>query len=188
MKIDMDREAAYKALLAIERERSYSNLELSKLLNGDEILNKGFIREIVYGVIENKIYIDYILDKFIKKGVHKTKLQSLIILRMGVYQILFMNSVPNYAAVNESVALARRFAKGMDGFINGVLRNFIRNIDSASEVDVKGQLEYLGIRYSCRIAIVEDLVNMLGFLHTKLYLEHAGTRPPLSIRVNNSKM
>ena len=188
MKIDLDREAAYKALLAIERDGSYSNLELSKMLASDELSNKGFIREIVYGVTENKIYLDYILDKFIKKGAAKTKLQALIILRMGVYQILFMNSVPNYAAVNESVALARRFARGTDGFINGVLRNFIRNMDSASEIDVKGQLEYLSIRYSCQLKLVEELVSMLGFEHAKVLLEHAGHRPPLSIRVNVAKI
>ena len=184
MKIDLDREAAFKALLAIERDGSYSNLELSKMLASDGLSNKGFIREIVYGVTENKIYLDYILDKFIKKGAAKTKLQALIILRMGVYQILFMHSVPNYAAVNESVALARRFARGTDGFINGVLRNFIRNMDSASEIDVKGQLEYLSIRYSCQLKLVEELVSMLGFEHAKVLLEHAGHRPPLSIRVN----
>ena len=184
MKIDLDREAAFKALLAIERDGSYSNLELSKMLASDGLSNKGFIREIVYGVTENKIYLDYILDKFIKKGASKTKLQALIILRMGVYQILFMNSVPNYAAVNESVALARRFARGTDGFINGVLRNFIRNMESASEIDVKGQLEYLSIRYSCQLKLVEELVSMLGFEHAKMLLEHAGHRPPLSIRVN----
>ena len=188
MKIDLDREAAFKALLAIERDGSYSNLELSKMLASDELSNKGFIREIVYGVTENKIYLDYILDKFIKKGAAKTKLQALIILRMGVYQILFMNSVPNYAAVNESVVLARRFARGTDGFINGVLRNFIRNMDSASEIDVKGQLEYLSIRYSCQLKLVEELVSMLGFEHAKVLLEHAGHRPPLSIRVNVAKI
>lgn len=188
MKIDLDREAAYKALLAIERDGSYSNLKLSKMLESDGLSNKGFIREIVYGVTENKIYMDYILDKFIKKGAAKTKLQALIILRMGVYQILFMNSVPNYAAVNESVALARRFARGTDGFINGVLRNFIRNMDSASEIDVKGQLEYLSIRYSCQLKLVEELVSMLGFEHAKMLLEHAGHRPPLSIRVNIAKI
>lgn len=188
MKIDLDREAAFKALLAIERDGSYSNLELSKMLASDELSNKGFIREIVYGVTENKIYLDYILDKFIKKGAAKTKLQALIILRMGVYQILFMNSVPNYAAVNESVALAHRFARGTDGFINGVLRNFIRNMDSASEIDVKGQLEYLSIRYSCQLKLVEELVSMLGFEHAKVLLEHAGHRPPLSIRVNVAKI
>ena len=184
MKIDLDREAAYKALLAIERGGSYSNLELSKMLASGGLSNKGFIREIVYGVTENKIYLDYILDKFIKKGAAKTKLQALIILRMGVYQILYMNSVPNYAAVNESVALARRFARGTNGFINGVLRNFIRNMGSASEIDVKGQLEYLSIRYSCQLKLVEELVSMLGFEHAKVLLEHAGHRPPLSIRVN----
>jgi ribosomal RNA small subunit methyltransferase B len=188
LKIDLDREAAYKALLAIERDGSYSNLELSKMLASDGLSNKGFIREIVYGVTENKIYLDYILDKFIKKGASKTKLQALIILRMGVYQILFMNSVPNYAAVNESVALARRFARGTDGFINGVLRNFIRNMESASEIDVKGQLEYLSIRYSCQLKLVEELVSMLGFEHAKVLLEHAGHRPPLSIRVNIAKI
>ena len=188
MKIDLDREAAFKALLAIERDGSYSNLELSKMLTSDVLSNKGFIREIVYGVTENKIYLDYILDKFIKKGAAKTKLQALIILRMGVYQILFMNSVPNYAAVNESVALARRFARGTDGFINGVLRNFIRNMDSASEIDVKGQLEYLSIRYSCQLKLVEELVSMLGFEHAKMLLEHAGHRPTLSIRVNIAKI
>lgn len=188
MKIDIDREAAYKALLAIERDGSYSNLELSKLLASDELSNKGFIREIVYGVTENKIYLDYILDKFIKKGAAKTKLQALIILRMGIYQILFVNSVPNYAAVNESVALSRRFARGTDGFINGVLRNFIRNMDSATEVDVEGQLEHLSIRYSCRLELVEELVSMLGFEHAKVLLEHAGHRPPLSIRVNVAKI
>ena len=99
-----------------------------------------------------------------------------------------MNSVPNYAAVNESVALARRFVRGTDGFINGVLRNFIRNMDSASEIDVKGQLEHLSIRYSCHLKLVEELVSMLGFEHAKMLLEHAGHRPPLSIRVNIAKI
>lgn len=188
MKIDSDRQAAYNALIAIEKDGSYSNLKLSAILGDKNGYNQAFVRNLVYGVIEKKLFLDYILNKFIKKGINSTKLNVIILLRMGLYQILFMDSVPDYAAVSESVALARKYARGMDGFTNGVLRSFLRNRDEALAIDIDDKSEYLSIKYSCGVKLVKALESMIGSGNTERFLAHAQERASLSIRVNSAKI
>ena len=92
--MDLDRKTAYEVLMDIEKNQAYSNLALNQYMEKNKPKNQGFIRELVYGVLKNKILLDYYLDSLVAKGVKKLKKQDLTLLRMGIYQIKYMNSVP----------------------------------------------------------------------------------------------
>ena len=117
-----ERKIAFDILYKIEYNKAYSNLILDSVLTEHKI-NSSFIRYMVYGVIERKITLDFILSKFLRQPIKKLKPQVLIILRMGVFQLKYMESVPDPAAVNESVKLCKMqgcsFASGL---VNSVLR------------------------------------------------------------------
>ena len=123
--MDINRKTAYLVLSDVESKKAYSNLAL----NHQMIINKpnapGFVRELVYGVLENKLTLDYYIDLLVKDGIKSLKTPELIILRMGFYQISHMGSVPEYAAVNESVVLAKRYCRTKASLVNGVLREYI---------------------------------------------------------------
>ena len=124
--MDKNRKTAYNALVDIESKKSYSNLALNHHIIVGKPSSPAFVRELVYGVLENKMLLDYIIDQLVPSGAAKLRISELTILRMGIYQLGYMNSVPEYAAVNESVNLAKRFTSGKKGFVNGVLRSYIR--------------------------------------------------------------
>ena len=104
------REIAYKVLLDIEKNKNYSNMAINKHFKDVKISNqdRGLATEIIYGVIENKYYIDYMIDKLSKVKTNKMEIYVKTLLRMGIYQIMFLNSVSEYAAVNETVNLAKK--------------------------------------------------------------------------------
>ena len=105
-----DRYLAYKILFRIEKDKAYSNLALDSLLesDGDGIYSKSFVSALVYGVLERLITLDYFLSKQLTQPIKKLRPEVLTVLRMGVYQLRFMDSVPDSAAVNESVKLVKK--------------------------------------------------------------------------------
>ena len=119
------REIAMKVIYDVEFNGAYSNMALKKALKTDmPKQDKAFISNLVYGVTDRKLTLDYVIGKFSKIKLKKISKYILIILRMGIYQIMFMDKVPTSAAVNESVKLARRYGHGASaGFVNGLLRN-----------------------------------------------------------------
>ena len=123
--IDPDRMAAYKTLVKIEKSKAYSNIELNTMMS-DEIVNQGFVRELVYGVIRNRRYLDYYIDELARDGIESIRPEVVVLLRTGLYQIIFMDSVPAHAAVDETVKIAKLLFPGRGGFVNGLLRSFIR--------------------------------------------------------------
>lgn len=127
------REIAYTVLLDIEKNNTFSNIALSKALRINQFAEKkdrAFVTRLVEGVTELKIRLDYVINDYSKSKVNKLKPPIRVILRMGVYQLLYMNSVPDSAAINESVNLAKRHGfKTLAGFVNGVLRTIGRNKD-----------------------------------------------------------
>ncbi len=135
--LDADRKTAYCTLLDVEVKKSYSNLALNHQIICGHPTNPSFVRELVYGVLENKFYLDHILGRYMKTPVKKLRVSDQIVLRMGLYQLLYMDGVPEYAAVNESVVLARKYCRGRESFINGVLRSFLR--DQAVKPDFTGK-------------------------------------------------
>jgi 16S rRNA (cytosine967-C5)-methyltransferase len=124
------RQIAYEILLKIEVSEAYSNLAIDsavKMYNPDST-DCAFISRLVYGVTERKITLDYAISQHLSKPIKKTKPEVLTILRLGAYQILFMDKIPQSAAVNESVKLAKNnkceFASGL---VNAVLRKIGQN-------------------------------------------------------------
>ena len=110
--MDINRKTAYTVLLKTEKEQAYSNLELNRQIQLLKPDNPPFVRELVYGVLENKIYLDHILSSLIPKGLRGIKKQVLTLPRMGLYQIIFMDSVPSYAPASETVKLAKKADAG----------------------------------------------------------------------------
>jgi 16S rRNA (cytosine967-C5)-methyltransferase len=184
--MDANRKTAYHTLLDMETKKAYSNLALNHHILINKPDDPAFVRELVYGVLENKMLLDHYLDQLIPKGVKSTRHQDLTILRMGLYQISFMDAVPEYAAVNESVALAKRYARGRSGFVNGVLRGYIKNKDSLELPDKSEDLvEYLSVRYSYAPWIVQlwlDAYEDADFVES--LLAAGNEAPDLTLRLN----
>lgn len=182
-----DRSIAYKILLKIEKDKAYSNLTLDSILGKEKAGYEPFVRALVYGVIERKITLDYILSEFLSQPIHKLKPQVLTVLRMGVYQIKFMDKIPVSAAVNESVKLIKQqgfsFASGL---VNSVLRK-----TANSEIlypEKNDSIEYLSVRYSCPADLVQKYINDYGFENAVGILSTSLENPPLIIRVNTLKI
>lgn len=183
------REVALKILIDVNKKSSYSNISISKHLGPDmTVQDENFTREIVYGVLENKIYIDYILSKASKIKEKKIHPAILEILRLGIYQIVFMDKVPTSAAVNESVKLAKKYGhKGTIGFVNGVLRNISRNIDDFTRIETDDKTKYLSIKYSHPDFLVKRFIEKHGYEFTEEILKANNSTPKLNIRVNTLK-
>lgn len=185
---DLNRKTAYQTLLEIEKNEAYSNIELNHQMKQLKPDNPAFVRELVYGVLENKIYLDYVLTQLIPKGLKGVKKPIKVLLRMGLYQIMYMDSVPEYAAVNETVKLARKVAPGRDGFLNGVLRGYGKKKDMISLPDKENDLiDYLSTIYSFDRSIVELWLSQYDREMTERILSNSNMRPALSIRVNKVK-
>ncbi|MBR3785098.1 MAG: 16S rRNA (cytosine(967)-C(5))-methyltransferase RsmB [Firmicutes bacterium] len=185
---DINRKTAYQTLLEIEKNQAYSNIELNHQISQMKPENPAFVRELVYGVLENQMYLDHILGQLIPKGLKGVKKPIKVLLRMGLYQLMFMDSVPEYAAVNETVKLARKVAPGRDGFLNGVLRGYGKKKEQLTMPDPEKDLTgYLSARYSFDPTIVELWLSQYSAEETERLLACSNMRPPLSIRVNLTK-
>ena len=183
--MDKNRGAAFRTLLSVEEEKAYSNIELNKQLAESGADDPAFVRELTYGVLENKIWLDHILDQLVDHGIESVKKQDLTILRMGLYQMLKMDSVPDYAAINESVALAKRFARGRGGFINGVLRSYEKKKDSITFPDPEEDpVSYLSVKYSYEPWIVELWLDSYDREFTEALLAAGNETPDMTIRYN----
>lgn len=183
-KVDDNRKTAYLTLLDVEEKNAYSNLALNHHIKQLKPDSPSLVRELVYGVIENKYYLDYILTFFVKK-MTKMKKSDLILLRMGIYQLCFMDAIPPYAAVNESVLLAKKYCRGRDAFINAVLRRYQREKHKISLKDLqKDSVGYLSVKYSYEPWMIEQWLKEYGFEFTESLLSAGNQTPELTLRVN----
>ena len=186
--MDSNRKTAYLTLLSIEKNDAFSNLELNQQIRESHPDSPAFVRELVYGVLRNKLYLDHLLLQLIPRGLKGQRRRTMTLLRMGLYQIIFMESVPDYAAVSETVKLARRYLTGRDGFINGVLRGYLRKQDQLQLPDRKKELvRFLSVRYSYDEWIVRLWLDQYGEEKAEELLAAGNETPPLSIRVNRLK-
>lgn len=183
---------AMQILLDVEQNHKFLNDTLHTMLRRYQYISKqerSFLTRLCEGTVENQIYLDYIINAFSKTKVAKCKPVIRTILRMSVYQICFMDSVPDTAAVNEAVKLAKK--KGfhpLTGFVNGVLRNVVRGYQNVILPDENMEpVKYLSVRYSMPEWLVEYLQTYYEYSVLKGMLssfhEHHGT----CIRVNRSK-
>lgn len=182
-----DRFIAYKILNKIERDKAYSNIAVDAVLNQNEASSAPFVCALVYGVLERKLTLDYYLSQVLTQPIKKLNPQVLTILRMGTYQIKYMDKVPVSAAVNESVKLSKKvkcaFASGL---INSVLRKIASIEIKLPSTDNK--IYDLSIAYSCPESLVNHFVNDYGYIKAEEILKASVGAVPVFLRVNTLKI
>lgn len=186
------RELILEILLEIEEEGEHSHIAIRNALSKYQFLPKqerSFITRVCEGTLEYRIYIDYVIDSFSKVPVNKMKPQIREILRSAVYQLKFMDSVPDSAVCNEAVKLAQR--KGfynLKPFVNGVLRTIAREIGKlelpSREED---EVRYLSVKYSMPEYLVEKWKAAYGVKTTEKILEDFLTERPITVRCRTHK-
>lgn len=189
--IDKAREIALKALYKIDKEQAYSNIVLNDEIkqNRNKINDKdiGLISEIVYGVTTWKLTIDEIIKKYSKIRLKKISPWILNILRMGTYQIIFLDKIPKSAAVNESVNLAKRYGHASSSnFTNAILRK-IEKEDYEEFFQIKDDVERISKTNSMPVWIIEELMKNNTIEEVEEICKNLNLRPEIIIRINKLK-
>ncbi len=181
------REVAFDVLRSVFEEQAYSNIALDHAQKENNLskLDSAFCTALVYGVLERLLTIDYIIRKLSSVPFRKIEFSTLVILRMGVYQILYMDKVPPSAAVNECVNLAKKKKLfKSSGFINGLLRSFIRTENKLILPPESDKVKHLSVKYSCPEYLVDLWLEAYGDNITQEILSSLAGRPPLTAKVN----
>ena len=189
--MDKVRELALKILYKIDNEKAYSNIVLNEEINKNKkIINErdiGFISEIIYGVTTWKLTIDEIIRKYSKIRLKKISPWIINILRMGVYQIVFLDKVPKSAAVNESVNLAKRYGhKSSSNFVNAILRK-INKKDYEDFFDIDDNIERISKTTSMPVWIIEKLLKEKDIDEVENICKNSNIRPKITVRINKLK-
>lgn len=190
--IDKVREMALRVLYEIDENKAYSNIVLDEEINKNRNkLNEkdiGLISQIVYGVTTWRLTLDTIIEKYSKIKLKKISPWILNILRMGIYQIIFLSKIPKSAAVDESVNLAKRYGhKSSAGFVNAVLRKVTIN-DYEELFNIKDEKEKISKTQSMPIWIIEELLKNNTIEDVFKICKNLNLKPELSIRVNKIKI
>lgn len=187
MAYDLNRKLVVSGLVKVESS-GFSNLVLSSLLDGNRLSDKdkAFISKVFYGTIERKITLNYILQKFIAKPLKKLDTEVLAIMQSGLYQIIYMNSVPSHAAINQAVGLCSAFKKtSAKGLVNAVLRKAADfDLNSAS---FSSEKERVSVTYSISEEIAEIIMNDYPDDYEKIILGMSSA-PVLNININTTKI
>lgn len=186
--MDNGRIKAVKLLGKTFSKGAYSNILLDRALKEADMneQEKSFCTALYYGVLERKITLDYIIAKYSKQKISKINPSILNILRTGIYQLKFMDNIPDSAAVNESVNITKKLnLSKLSGFVNAVMRNFIRD-DKKIEYP-EDQISKISIEYSVSEWFAKMLCENYTDSQAKSLLESSVKKPPITIRINNLK-
>ncbi len=188
MKNNGAREDALKIIHQINEKNAYPGIAVNEYVNRfkpDE-RERIFVSELVYGSVRWKKRIDYIIKSFSKIRINKISPWIMNILRLGIYQIIFMDRVPESASCNESVKLAKKYGhSASSGYVNAVLRNVVRNISNMEYPDRENSpLEYFSIMYSHPEWLVKRYMELYGNDFTEKLLCANNENPPFTIRTN----
>lgn len=180
---------AVKMLLKMEDSDSYSNILLDSVLSESDLndRDKAFAAALFYGVTERRLTLDHVIEQNSNIPFHKLDKAAVAILRVGLYQLLFMDSVPESAAVNESVKLCKRLKLfSAQGFVNGMLRSFVRNGKKISYHGLEAA-DRLSVEYSCPKWLAEKWLAEYDINNTVKALKASIGKPPVYARVNTLK-
>lgn len=179
------RQIVFDLLIKTEEKGAYSTIVLDSALdkNALSLKDKAFAAALFYGVLERKMTLDYIIRAYSNIEYDKIDVGAVQLLRMGLYQLLYMKSVPDNAAVNETVKLAEQKQKG---FINAILRGFLRDGLKIDYKNLEGEAK-LSIEYSCPKWLVKMWLKRFGENDTMALLKSSFGRPPLYVKVNTLK-
>ena len=187
-----DRELILEILLAVTRDGEYSHIALRNVLENYQYLDKlerAFITRVTEGTLERMIELDYIINQFSKTKVNKMKPVIRTIIRSAVYQLKYMDSVPDSAVCNEAVKLAgKRGFSGLKGFVNGVLRNISRNLDNVKYPDKSDTVKWLSVIYSMPEWIITEWLKNYDREMVEKMLQAFLAERPTTIRCNLSQI
>lgn len=180
---------AVDLLKQIEVDEAYSNLLLRKVIDENELSKEesNLLTELVYGVLQRKMTLDYQLEPFIKK---QKKLQNWVkqLLRLSLYQMEYLDRIPEHAILNEAAKIAKaRGHRGIVGLVNGVLRNIQRN-GVRDTAKISTLRDRLSIQYSLPLWLVDDFILQIGEEETEKLAASLSERPKLSLRVNINRI
>lgn len=186
------RGSAVKILNRVERTDAYLDKLLEAELRTEEIndLDKALLTEIVNGVLRWQMKLDWVLNGFFHGNFTKAEVTVKNALRAALYQIMFLDKIPQHAAVNEAVEFVKRIrGDKAANLVNAVLRNIIRNIDGIHYPDVTiDAAQYLAIMYSHPLWAVRRWISRFGYAETEKLLQANNERPNLSLRINTAKI
>ena len=182
------RKIAYDVLVKCASAEQYSNIALDTAIKRSDLTppDRGLLTALVYGVIERQITLDAIIDGLCERGSADITPDVRTILRLGLYQLAYLDRVPDHAAVNETVNMAGKRSRG---FVNAILRAFIR---SGKEIPIPGKEEdpirYLSVKYSFCEGLCERFVAAFGLLRTEELFAAFGEHPDLTLRTNTLRI
>lgn len=181
------RELALDILLRIETEQAYSNLALNQVLRSHSLSRSdaALVTELVYGTIQRKNTLDFCISRYLSGRPDKLAPWVLQLLRLGFYQIAYLDRIPPHAAVNESVAIAgKRGHQGIKGLVNAVLRRALREPDRMRIPEELPPAEAMALAHSHPEWLVKRWIREFGEEKAKGICEANNVPPKPSIRVN----
>lgn len=183
--LNNDFKIAHKILLNVLYKDMKSNEQINNFIG--QMTNPSLVTKIVYGVLENKIYLDYMIRKVSSIRLKKIHPKVLTILEIGFYNIHFLNT-KDYAVVDQLVELTKANNKKSTAFVNALLRNFIRDEDEIAKIKESDDIKSLSIRYSLKEELTRYIYDNYGMDYTKKFLRYINSEQVISIRINNLKI
>lgn len=180
------RELAVEALTRVFKNKAYSNIEINNILKNSDMsdADKRLMTNIVYGVIQHKYVLEYQLEPYLKDK--KLDLWLDLLLQTAIYQLSYLDKIPEHAVLNESTEIAKQKAnRGAGNLVNAVLRNFQRH--GAREMSGKDSVYDLSKFYSVPRWLVQLFIDQQGLVKTKEILKSINQPSHVSIRVNTNK-
>ncbi|MFZ4855977.1 MAG: 16S rRNA (cytosine(967)-C(5))-methyltransferase RsmB [Desulfuromonadaceae bacterium] len=181
------RQAACETLLRIRKEGGFADRLIDTELSNGALSgpDRGLYAELVFGVLRRQGTLDHILQRLLEKPMIELDPLALVILRIGLYQLTCLDRIPESAAVNESVNLAKLITPGTSGLVNAVLRNYLRRRDTISFPDISTHpAAAIAARHSQPEWLVEQWLDQLGVAEAEQLAEASSQQPPLTLRVN----
>lgn len=181
------RQAAYDTLLRINKQGGFADRLIDSELATGTLTgpDRGLFAELVFGVLRRRGTLDHILAQLLEKPIKELDSQAHLILRIGLYQLTCLDRIPESAAVNESVKLAKTIAPRTSGLVNAVLRNYLRKKDSITFPDpVSDPVESMAARHSQPEWLARHWLQQLGAEEASSLAEASSQQPPLTLRIN----
>lgn len=185
------REVALLTLNTYQRQGGWSDGVLKKQLAaaGLDSRDAGLATQLCFGVLQNQVLLDFYLSKFSNIPLKRMEGKVVQALRLGAYQMLFLDKIPHSAAVNSAVAMTKTHCKNprAAGMVNGILRSFERNLNGLPTIPEDDPAEYLATLYSHPAWLVKKFILSLGVEETARLLAANNSQPPTTVMVNTTK-
>ena len=177
------RRVALSLLCRWEEDDTCVNITVPRAAADLEARDRAMLTALVYGTVEHRITLDFYIGTLTASSVASLDPHTLAALRLGVYQLAFMDSIPDHTAVNETVRLAR--GRGEAAYINGVLREFVRRGKSIALPEYsRNPARHISIKYSIPLPLAKRFVSLFGEDRTVAMFEKFNSRRPLAIKTN----